>query len=179
MDWLFKLLIPGSGSSSLNIPVQNGREKSSSLTARNLVDTFNGLIQEMSQTFAKFLCTYSTRVKLHDHQSDVKQKVCISNIYCLYVMRHWKHQSTQCFYIILFIVLGCNHYINFFQLIEHLRSAATPWQSLATAYHHLAESASSEEFVAIETLVGLSSVSQQVSSCVASLRKVLPLVVHW
>lgn len=128
----------GPGSSSLNIPVQNGREKSSSFTARSLVDTFDGLIQEMSQTFAKFLCTYSTRVKLHDHQSDVKQK-----------------------------------------LIEHLRSAAIPWQSLTTAYHQLAETASSEEFVAIETLVGLSTVSQQVSSCVASLRKVLPLVVHW
>ncbi|KAG0729651.1 Protein phosphatase 1 regulatory subunit 21 [Chionoecetes opilio] len=125
-------------SGSLNIPVQNGKEKSATYTARSLVDTYDGLIQEMSKLFAKFLCSYSTRVKHHDLQSEVQQK-----------------------------------------LIEHLRSASIPWHSLAASYHQLTETASAEGFVALETLTGLSLVSQQVNACVASLRKVLPLVVHW
>ncbi|XP_063871996.1 protein phosphatase 1 regulatory subunit 21-like [Scylla paramamosain] len=126
------------GSSSLNIPVQNGREKSPSYTARSLVDTYDGLIQDMSKSFAKFLCSYSTRVKHHHQQSEVQQK-----------------------------------------LIEHLKSAASPWHSLAASYHQLTETVSVEGFVALETLTGLSHVSHQVNACVASLRKVLPLVVHW
>ncbi|XP_045125934.1 protein phosphatase 1 regulatory subunit 21-like isoform X2 [Portunus trituberculatus] len=126
------------GSSSLNISVQNGREKSPSYTARSLVDTYDSLIQDMSKSFAKFLCSYSTRVKYHHQQSEVQQK-----------------------------------------LVEHLKSAAFPWHSLAASYHQLTETASMEGFVALETLTGLSHVSQQVNACVASLRKVLPLVVHW
>ncbi|XP_027211360.2 protein phosphatase 1 regulatory subunit 21 [Penaeus vannamei] len=65
------------------------------------------------------------------------------------------------------------------KLMDALNSAAAPWHSLAAAYHQLAENASGEGFVALETLSGLSQVSRHVTSCGAILRKVLPLVVHW
>ncbi|XP_042207917.1 protein phosphatase 1 regulatory subunit 21-like isoform X2 [Homarus americanus] len=125
-------------SRSLNIPVQNGRDRAPSVTARSLVDSFDNLIQVLSDTFAKFLCSYSTRVKLYDQSSEIQLK-----------------------------------------LIQHLRSAALPWHPLASSYHHLADSASGEGFVALETLSGLSQVSRHVTACGASLRKVLPLVVLW
>lgn len=125
-------------SSSVDIPVQNGRDKAPSITAKCVVDSFDGLIQDMSSSFAKFLCCYSTRVRLYEHSSEVQQK-----------------------------------------LIESLMSAASPWHSLATSYHQLSDNASGEGFVALETLNGLSQVSHQVTACGTSLRKVLPLVVHW
>lgn len=125
-------------STNLNIPVQNGRDRSPSITARSLVDTFDSLIQEMSDSFAKFLCSYSTRVKLDESSTEIQQK-----------------------------------------LIEHLKSAASPWHSLAASYHQLAENSFGESFVALETLSGLSQVSHHVTACGATLRKILPLVVHW
>lgn len=69
--------------------------------------------------------------------------------------------------------------ILYWQLMDALNSAAAPWHSLAAAYRQLAENASGEGFVALETLSGLSQVSRHVTSCGAILRKVLPLVVHW
>ncbi|KAK3865309.1 hypothetical protein Pcinc_029079 [Petrolisthes cinctipes] len=125
-------------SSNLSIPVQNGRDKSLTVTARNLIDSFDALIQELSESFAKFLCCYSTRVKQYQQETEVQQK-----------------------------------------LIEHLKSAASPWHSLASSYHQMAESVSGESFIALETLSGLAQVSQHVTACGASLRKALPLVVHW
>ncbi|XP_045621912.1 protein phosphatase 1 regulatory subunit 21 [Procambarus clarkii] len=125
-------------SSNLDIPVQNGRDRSPSFTARSLVDSFDNLIQEMSKSFAKFLCSYGTRVKLYEYSSEIQEK-----------------------------------------LIEHLKSAASSWHSLASSYHQLAENTSGEGFVTLETLSGLMQVSRHVTACGASLRKVLPLVVHW
>ncbi|KAK7082536.1 hypothetical protein SK128_023092 [Halocaridina rubra] len=125
-------------SSNLGIPVQNGREKTSGVSTKSLVESFDTLIQELCNSFARFLCCFSTRVKLYEYSSEVKLK-----------------------------------------LIDHLNSAAAPWHSLQSSYHQMAENASGESFVALETLNGLSSVSQNVTACSTSLRKVLPLVVHW
>ncbi|XP_068224405.1 protein phosphatase 1 regulatory subunit 21-like isoform X1 [Palaemon carinicauda] len=123
---------------SLDIPMQNGREKPSPTSARSLVESFDGLIRELCDLCAEFLLCYSRRIKLYDRSSEVKLK-----------------------------------------LIEHLKSAATPWHSLSSSYHQMAESVSGEGFIALETLSGLPTVSQWVVACEASLRKVLPLVVHW
>ncbi|XP_066989294.1 protein phosphatase 1 regulatory subunit 21-like [Macrobrachium rosenbergii] len=123
---------------ALDIPVQNGREKVPSTSAKSLVESFDGLIQELCDLCAEFLHCYSRRIKLCEQSSEVKVK-----------------------------------------LIENLKSAATPWHSLSSSYHQLVKSVSGEGFIALETLSGLSNVSQCVVSCGASLRKVLPLVVHW
>lgn len=67
---------------NLSIPVQNGRDKATGASARSLVDSFDSMIQEFCTSFAKFLCTYSTRVKLYEQLSEVKQKVSsVSNIF--------------------------------------------------------------------------------------------------
>ncbi|CAL4101424.1 unnamed protein product, partial [Meganyctiphanes norvegica] len=65
------------------------------------------------------------------------------------------------------------------RLLEQLSSGLSVWHSLSTSYHQVAMGAASETFVALETLSGLPSVSQNVTYCSASLRKLLPAMIHW
>lgn len=110
IESLFKFIISAPGSSSLNIPVQNGKEKPSSFTAKSLVDVFDGLIQEMSELFAKFLCSYSTRVTLHDQRSDVKQKVSRISV-TFNVLAKSEKIILLMFYIIILIDRTDNNFV--------------------------------------------------------------------
>ena len=79
--WVYKtgtISISDSPSYNLNIPVQNGKDRvPPSSSARSLVESFDTLIQELCDSFAKFLCCYSTRVKLYEYSSEVKLKVSV------------------------------------------------------------------------------------------------------
>lgn len=108
------------------------------VSSKTLVQTFDSLIQEMCDSFTKFMQGFISRVKLHPSNSNIKQK-----------------------------------------LLEQLNSGVSVWNSLSASYHAVAVSATSETFVALETLSGLPSVSQNVTYCSASLRKLTPAMIHW